>query len=213
MGARFHRVATSGLANIEAVNPTTPWRAKRRTTGDARCRLSEGERLMKIRLLGICLVLVTVAACGGGGSPSPSAPSAPQAPAQPANIAGTYTLTIQASAVCTTLSSRVRTLTYTATVTQSGQSVGVNLVPAVGSMFSNVSGGLVTGNNVSFQWGFTHVGLSGRSFTDLDQLLVYGMTATIPATSLSGSWDGTYNYLLTNENCNAANHTFNFQRR
>lgn len=171
-----------------------------------------------VRRAAIAVILVLCQACGGDSSPSPSAPT-PQ-PTPPANVAGTYTLVLEASEICTGLPSRVRQRVYTATVTQSGAQLAVNLTRApdtgpemsLGDISSNLTSGTVSGNSVSFTFAFTE-NITGAGFANSEIITVYGVSGEVPVATLAGQWNGYISYLATDRTCNAANHGFSFRRR
>jgi hypothetical protein len=172
----------------------------------------------------VIAAVMAMQACGGSSS-SPSAPtptpSPNPAPTAPANVAGTYTLVLEASMACpggVNFPSRVRQRVYTATVTQSGAQLAVNLSRAtctgrecsIGSFLSNVSSGMVSATAASFVFAFTER-LTDDLFAN-DTITVYGTTADVPIASLAGSWNGFITYIPTNTTCTAANHGFSFRR-
>lgn len=179
---------------------------------------------MRQQLVVIVIAVVFCQACGGGASSSPSAPSpsaAPQ-PTAPANVAGTYILVLEASTACpggSNFPSRVRQRVYTATITQSGVQLAVNLTRApdtgpemsLGDISSNLTSGVVSGNSVSFTFAFTE-NITGVGLTNTEIITVYGTSREVPVSTLAGQWNGYIAYIATNTTCNAANHGFSFRR-
>lgn len=167
------------------------------------------------------LLLLAVIGCGGD-SKTPSTPTAPTS-STPANIAGTYTLVLEASTACpggSNFPSRVRQRVYTATVTQSGTQLAVNLTRApdtgpemsLGDVSSNLTSGVVSGNSISFTFAFTE-NITGAGFANSEIITVYGVSGEVPVATLAGQWNGYIAYIATNTTCNAANHGFSFRRR
>lgn len=167
---------------------------------------------------------VVIALGCGGNSLAPTSPAAPTTPSQPANLAGTYTLVLEASTACpggSSFPSRVRQRVYTATITQTGTQLAVNLTrgPGTGPEISlgdfpagNTSSGTVSGNSVSFVFAFGE-NITGAGFTNSEIITVYGVSGEVPVATLAGQWNGYIAYIATNTTCNAANHSFSFRRR
>src|SRR5439155_2061945 len=147
----------------------------------------------------------TFGACGGStpsAGPTAPTPTAAPVPATPTNIAGTYTLTIQTSSVCTQLPSQFRTRTYVATITQSGANFAVNLT---GNFAVQQLSGTVSGTTISAIGGFveetTAFGMSGE------------LHGTVSGSTISATLNGSFFVGGFGGGCNATDHRFTFTRR
>jgi hypothetical protein len=157
-----------------------------------------------MKWLAIVTAIGSLVACGGvSGGSSPTAPTPPVTNANisgsSANFAGSYNGTITASSTCSAnLPPETRVLGFTATITESGGAVQVQLVS--GESTVTVSG-TVSGQTVNFP-GFSFSGTGrGASVT----LVATGGNATVAADgSIAGTLSGTYQ--TPSASCNAANH-------
>ena len=141
-------------------------------------------------------VLGWLAACSGG-SNGPTVPTA-----QSANIAGSYGATVTASSSCSAnLPSETRRLEFTATVTQTGAAVQVELAAHVPGVPSTTLSGTVSGQTVTFS-SFSFTQAMGRGAA-----LAASGSANVGANALSitGTLSGAYQ-TSSGSSCNAANH-------
>ena len=147
------------------------------------------------------VVLAALVACACGSSAPSTNPSAPSS-ATPTNIAGTYTLTIQTSSVCTQLPSQFRTRTYAATITQNGAAFAVNLS---GNFAVQQLTGTVTGTTITAVGGF------------VEEATAFGMQGelhgTVSGSTISATLNGLFFVGGFGGGCNATDHRFSFTRR
>jgi hypothetical protein len=150
------------------------------------------EGLMK-KWLGVATAIGSLAACGGGSSPT--APTTP-----PANIAAQYSTTITAASTCSA-NLPFPVLGFLATVTQAGAAVQMELLGhAPGAPTGTVSG-TVTGQTVSFP-SFPLSEAMGRGAA-----FVGSGTATVATNGLSmtGAISGTFQ-TPSGLTCNSPSH-------
>jgi hypothetical protein len=150
----------------------------------------------KMKWLAIAMAIVSMVACGGGGS-TPTAPTAP-----PANIAGPYGATLTASSTCSAnLPTETRSLDFFANITQTGAAVQVQLIAHVPGVPEVTFSGMVSGQAVSFP-SFTFTAPMGRGAA-----LAASGNANVAANGLSitGTLSGAYQ-TSSGASCNAANH-------
>jgi len=160
-------------------------------------------------LVAIAAGVLALPACGGGGSSTNPTPV--PTPTPDANLAGNYTLTLTASSVCTTLAQDAKVTTYSASITQTGTSVAVNVVGNVGNV-TNTTVGTVSGNNVSLTVSISE--LRVQSFYG------YAMAGTGSGTVAGGNISGTVNGIVefagrdfAAVTCNATDHKFAFTKK
>ena len=157
-----------------------------------------------MKWLAIATAIGSLVACGGGsGGSSPTAPTPAVTNADisgsDANIGGSYNGTITASSTCSAnLPSETRVLGFTATITQTGAAVQVQL--SAGGSTVTVSGTL-SGQTVNFpSFSFSGVGRGAGV-----ALVATGGNANVAADgSIAGTLSGTYQ--TPSGSCNAANH-------
>ncbi len=157
-----------------------------------------------MKRLAIAVAIGSLMACSGGsGGGNPTAPTPPVTNANiggsDANIGGSYNGTITASSTCSAnLPPETRVLGFTATITQTGAAVQVQLVS--GGSTVTVSG-TVSGQTVNFpSFSFSGVGRGAGV-----ALLATGGNANVAADgSIAGTLSGTYQ--TPSGSCNAANH-------
>ena len=156
-----------------------------------------------MKWLAIATAIGSLVACGGGsGGSSPTAPTPPATNANMSesngNIGGSYNGTITASSTCpANLPPETRVLGFTATITQTGGAVQVQLS---GGSTVTVSG-TVSGQTVNFpSFSFSGVGRGAGV-----ALVATGGNANVAADgSIAGTLSGTYQ--TPSGSCNAANH-------
>ena len=156
-----------------------------------------------MKRLAIAVAIGSLMACSGGsGGGNPTAPTAPVTNANidgsSTNIAGPYNGTITASSTCSAnLPPETRVLGFTATITQTGAAVQVQLA---GASTVTVSG-TVSGQTVTFpSFSFSGVGRGAGV-----ALVATGGNANVAADgSIAGTLSGTYQ--TPSGSCNAANH-------
>ena len=159
-----------------------------------------------MKRLGIAVAVGLLMACSGGsGGGNPTAPTAPTPPVtnanisgSDANIAGSYNGTITASSTCpANLPPETRVLGFTATITQTGGAVQLQLS---GGSTVTVSG-TVSGQTVNFpSFSFSGVGRGAGV-----ALVATGGNANVAADgSIAGTLSGTYQ--TPSGSCNAGNH-------
>ena len=157
-----------------------------------------------MKRLAIAVAIGSLLACSGGSGVGN--PAAPTPPATNTNISGTnantggsYNGTITASSTCSAnLPPETRALGFTATITQAGAAVQVQL--SSGGNTVTVSG-TVSGQTVTFpSFSFSGVG-RGAGVT----VVATGGSASVAADgSIAGTLSGTYQ--TPSGSCNAANH-------
>ena len=148
--------------------------------------------------LAIAIAIGSLTACGGGsGNSSPTAPTAP-----PANIAASYTATLTASSTCSAnLPAETRSLTFLATVTQTGSAVQMELIAHVPGTPSSSFSGTVSGQTVNFpSFSISQAMGNGAALTA-------SANANVPANGLviTGALNGAFQ-TSSGASCNAANH-------
>ena len=148
-----------------------------------------------MKLLAMAAVIGSAVACGGSSGSSPTAPTAP-----PANVAGPYSLTLTAASTCAA-SLPFPLLGFSATVTQTGGAIQVQLLAhAPGAPAGTVSG-TVSGQTVTFP-SFPLTEAMGRGAT----LASSGnLNVASGGLSITGTLSGTFQ-TPSGPSCNAANH-------
>ncbi len=158
-----------------------------------------------MKRLAVAVAIGSLMACSGGGSggSSPTGPTPPVTNANTgvsdANIAGSYNGTITASSTCSAnLPPETRVLGFTATITQTGAAVQVQLLAGGDPVTVSRT---VSGQTVNFpSFSFSGVG-RGAGVT----LVATGGNANVAADgSIAGTLSGTYQ--TPSASCNAANH-------
>jgi hypothetical protein len=147
-----------------------------------------------LKWLAIAMAIGSLMACSGCSS-SPTAPTAP-----PANIAGPYAATITAAATCSA-NLPFPILGFSATITQTGAAVQLELLAhAPGAPAGTVSGA-VSGQTVTFP-SFSLSEAMGRGAT----LAASGtLNVANGGLSITGTLNGTFQ-TPSGLSCNAANH-------
>jgi hypothetical protein len=144
------------------------------------------------KCLAIAVATGFLMACGGGSSPT--------APTPPANIAGPYGATITASSTCSA-NLPFPVLAFSATVTQTGAAIQVQLVAHAPGAPSTTVSGTVSGQTVNFP------SLSLSEAMGRGVALAASGNANVAANgmSITGTLSGTYQ-TPSGSSCNAANH-------
>ena len=163
-----------------------------------------------MKRLATAVAIGSLMACSGGsGGSSPTAPTPPVTNANiagsDANIGGSYNGTITASSTCSAnLPPEARVLGFTATITQTGAAVQVQLL--AGASPVTVSG-TISGQTVHFPgFSFSGVGrVAGVALVATVALAATGGSADVDADgSIAGTLSGTYQ--TPSGSCTAANH-------
>ena len=145
--------------------------------------------------LAIATAIGSLTACGGDSSPT--APTAP-----PANIAGPYAATVTAASTCSA-NVPFPVLGFSATVTQTGAAVQMQLVAHAPGAPSGTVSGTVSGQTVTFP-SFSLNEAMGRGAT----LAAAGnLNVASGGLSITGTLTGTFQ-TPSGLSCNAANHQF-----
>lgn len=170
------------------------------------------ERLRLLARYWLVLLLIPTLGCGGSDLTGPTGASASSGTGSsaPVNIAGAYTLTLTASAVCTQLPASARTRQYAATITQAGSAATVNL--SGGGLLDYQVSAQIFGSSATF------LIVTGDVNYSTGEGLVINGTATVQVSSspsvIAGDLNGQFQYVgLTDRSCGAANHRFSFARR
>jgi hypothetical protein len=143
--------------------------------------------------LAIATAIGSLTACGGGSSPT--APTAP-----PANIAGPYAATITAASTCSA-NLPFPVLGFSATITQTGAAVQVELQAHAPGAPSGAVSGTVSGQTVNFP-SFSLSEAMGRGAT----LAASGnLSVASGGLSITGTLNGAFQ-TPSGSRCNAANH-------
>ena len=155
-----------------------------------------------MKWLAIAVAIASSIACSGGsGAGNPTAPTPPvtntNVSGSSAEVGGSYNGTITASSTCN-LPPEARVLGFTATITQTGAAVQVQL--SSGGSTVTVSG-TVSGQTVNLpSFSFSGVGRGAGV-----ALIATGGNATVAANgSIAGTLSGTYQ--TPSGSCNATNH-------
>jgi hypothetical protein len=148
----------------------------------------------KMKWVAIATAIGSLTACGGGSS-TPTAPTAP-----PAAIAGPYAATVTAASTCSA-NLPFPVLGFSATVTQTGAAVQVELVAHAPGAPSGTVSGTVSGQTVTFP-NFSLNEAMGRGAT----LAASGnLNVASGGLSITGTLTGTFQ-TPSGLSCNAANH-------
>jgi hypothetical protein len=150
---------------------------------------------MMKKWLAVATAIGSLAACGGGSSPT--APTA-----APANIAASYAAKVTASSTCSAnLPAETQALDFLANITQTGAAVQVHLIAHVPGVPEITFSGTVSGQTVNFP-SFSFTQTMGRGAA-----LAASGNASVAANGLSitGTLNGTYQ-TSSGASCNAANH-------
>jgi hypothetical protein len=149
---------------------------------------------------GAGVVLLVLCAC----SVSPTEPIGPPSPSPPDNVAGNWTLTLDASSVCSQLPEEARHRSYTAAITQNGAQFVANLLES----FDQYSvRGTVAGNAVTVEFSIhqnsTNIVIEGAG------------QGTVTEPTIAGNLSGTFytQVDLDPKQCNALDHRFKLTRR
>jgi hypothetical protein len=139
----------------------------------------------------IVFAIGSLMACGGGSSPT--------APTPPANIAGPYGATIIASSTCSA-NLPFPMLAFSATISQTGAAVEVQLQAHAPGVPSGTVSGTVSGQTVTFP-SFSFSETMGRGAA-----LVGSGNASVGANgSITGTLSGTFQ-TASGSSCTSANH-------
>lgn len=167
------------------------------------------------------LVLLAAATLGcGGNSTTPTGPSTPSTPT-PTNFAGVYSLVLEASVSCgSSLNGESAQRVYTATVTQNGSNVAVNLSAATGGTSQEYSTGNFGAQATSGSVSGTHLMLVVY-IAELIKNSIFNIqetTGTVDltfynATNFAGKLNGVMSNSARGRSCNAADHSIDFRKK
>jgi hypothetical protein len=146
------------------------------------------------------VVLLALCACSVG----PTGPTGPPSPPPPDNVAGNWTLTLDASSVCSQLPEAARHRSYTAAITQNGAEIVANLLE---SLDQYTVRGTVAGNAVTVEFSIhqssTNIVIEGEG------------QGTVTEPMIAGRLSGTFSTQVDLDpiQCNALDHQFRLTRR